>query len=145
MKLLLFCLLLLYPLPSLAQTPEKFSNYIAIQTTDSAAVAYRNMAGILQDMGYTISKSDKDLLTISTDLVGNGLPNAGKMMLSVYVRGQANAQIHLSGQFTAPGISTEPDRIVYRGMKGSPFMASWANMQKVAQAYPGGTLSFGKK
>lgn len=136
MKAFLFCLVTTCS-PAFAQTaPVKRANQIAVQVVDSGAIAWKRTAQILAARGYGIKASDKDLLSLTTE--PKHVRRVGNITLSVLVKGQT---VLLSGNFTVGAISTEVERITYRGMEGSPFMVAWKELEGVSSEL-GGTVSY---
>lgn len=136
MKTLLICCLLLFSAPVFAQSgPVKGANQIQVQLPDSGVVAWKRVAQVLSSRGYGIKASDKDLLTISTD--ARRIKRAGDVTLSAAVQG---TRVILSGGFSN-GVGATSERIAYRGMKGSPFMAAWEELEAVSREL-GGTSTY---
>lgn len=144
---LITTILLLAAIFSYAQniTPQKGDNVIIISTTDSAAVAYRKIAMLLQDSGYTLAKTDKELLSLSTEMLDNRFYGNGTMSIAAYVRGDENAKVYINGSLMVAAISRTSSPIEFRGMKGSPVKNAFDKMDEVAKAYPGGSVSYTKK
>ncbi|WP_324671043.1 hypothetical protein [Hymenobacter sp. GOD-10R] len=129
-------------------TPLKKANAILIETTDSATVAYRNMGRLLVTEGYTIAVSNADFATISTgDKPGkHGVLQAFTVLVTPM---KAGSQIILTGTFAdtnmgvlSPGVGYQRIPIANSGMKGSPVQNTWASLDALAKAYPGGKVLY---
>lgn len=159
MKHYLLAGLLLAAVPSIAQTappdgqeaaqPFKKANTLIIHTSDSVATAYRKLAGVLLNAGYTIDRNDKELGFLNT----KARPTAKKMAMQTLrasvVKTQTGADILLKGSYATPGLAAMSPWLMsgdteteYRGMKGSLIMSCWDELEKVAALYPGGRLAY---
>ena len=112
------------------------SNTIVVQLPDSGLVAWKAVSRALLSRGYAIKSSDKDLLTLTSDI--KPVKRAGDVVISANVEGR---KVFLYGTFNTHVIDETPTRIVFRGMKGSPFMLAWDELQGVAAAL-GGTATY---
>jgi hypothetical protein len=126
-------LFLLCPLWVFAQSAEPFkkANTIEVHTALTPAQAYKALANVLQDNGYSIVSSDATLGTISTDT------KAVKRIstkLNASVQGDSLAVVVLKGNFT---VGMGPSPIEYKGMNGSPVMLAWEELTAVARALKG--------
>jgi hypothetical protein len=132
MKTILTVLCLL-PLLVLGQATEPFkkATVIEIHTTLTPQQAYKSVAEALQDSGYGIASSDAVLLSISTNEKADRNITSH---LNITVRGDSLAVVVLKGTFTLSGFGTSP--IEYRGMKGSPVMLAWDQLEAVAKRLP---------
>jgi hypothetical protein len=129
----LLTLLCLLPVWVMGQASEPFkkASVIEIHTTLTPQQAYKAVALALQDSGYGIASSDATLLSIST----NGKTGRNIVSnLNTSVRGDSLAVIVLRGTFILSGFDASP--IEYRGMKGSPVMLAWDQLEAVAKRLP---------
>jgi hypothetical protein len=149
MKKILFILLLI-PFLSSAQSqsePFKFANTIIIQTQDSSHIALKKIAMILQESGYTISKLDKELQSLSTSMKPQ-TPNYYDLAVSCYAKGSNNAVIYLSGNYSLQVNYTGAivsDMVVFKGPSFGADKLAFKEMQKVANSYPNATLKYEKR
>jgi hypothetical protein len=158
MKYYLLAGLLMAAVPALAQKappagqeapqPFKKANTIIIHTTDSTTVAYKKIAGVLLGAGYTLDRADKELGFMNTKPRPTSTKNAVHTIRVAILPAQSGVDIQLKSSFATPTLAAispimagdmETD---FRGMKGSPIMASWDEMQKVAVLYSGGQLAY---
>jgi hypothetical protein len=139
MKIYLIIAFLLSSVLSFAQNPvPKKVNTIIITDTLSGADALKKLSLLLQDKGFTIDKSDKELLSITTG------PKPIKMcsvILNIYKR---DKQIFITGSFDAGVVSgmTIKDKISNTGMKGSMANNAWNEMNNLALAYGGSKIEY---
>lgn len=125
--------------------PEKRNNTIVLATSDDPATAMRKLVAILSDQGYGVQTVDKDLGILTT--TSKGFVH-GTLALNINVRSDSTTFIVLRGTVDSPeisfvgGLTGTAFNIEYRGMKGSPLMNAWGEMNKVALAYPSATVSY---
>jgi hypothetical protein len=148
-KLLLACLLLV-ACPAIAQKaiPTKGDNIIIISTPDSTKAAYVKVAALLLEAGYTIDRSDKELLFINTKFrpaPRYNMEHAPRVTIAATANG---SKISLRDAFVLPGaaavssIMAGQQEVVFRGGKTSTFMICWDELQKLASLYPAGNISY---
>jgi hypothetical protein len=127
-------LLLLCPLWVFAQSAEPFkkANTIEVHTALTPAQAYKALANVLQDNGYSIVSSDATLGTISTDK--KAFKNI-TTKLNTSVRGDSTAIVIIKGLFDVRDNDYTP--IEHRGANNSPYMRAWEQMASIAQALQG--------
>jgi hypothetical protein len=133
--LTILCLLPVWVLGQ-ANEPFKKASVIEIHTTLTPQQAYKAVALALQDSGYGIASSDATLGTISTDA------KAVKHVLTklnASVRGDSAAVIVIQGTLSALGTNSP---IIYKGMKGSPLMLAWDELETVARILPAASISY---
>lgn len=156
MKSLLLAVLLACSIPTLAQTvptvgqeagaPFKGANVVLIHSTDSASVAYDKVGRLLLSEGYALDKTDKGLGFIGTSYreVAKGRAQVALRFTVIPAPSgvviQGRAVMHMPAlQHTALNGDSPAE---YRGMKGSPMLATWEELNRVAAAYPGGQLAY---
>ena len=138
MKKTLIILLLFVPYICNCQIPKN-ANTIIITDTLNKAKLYSMATEILFNNGYGILNSDKEMGTITT----TDKPfSKGKIRLLLLVK---DNKIVIHGDYD-PGITIDLGgvsttfnwmRIENYGMKRSPNIAAWNEMQKVSDAIPG--------
>ena len=159
MKHYLLAGLILAAAPTLAQTapaagqeaptPFKKANTVIIHTTDSLGTAYKKLAGVLLNAGYTLDRNDKELGFLNT----KARPAANKVAMHTLrasvVKTPEGTDILLRGSYATPGLAAVSPWLMsgdteteYRGMKTSVVMSCWNELEKVAALYPGGRLSY---
>lgn len=141
MKQLILSLLLLLPLAVLAQSekPFKKASTIEVHTSLTKEQAYQQLAFAMQEAGYMIASSDAVLGSITSE------PMATKNIstrVNALVKGDSAAVIIIKGSFHVPGLDNTPSAIEYRGMKDSPFMRAWNQLETVARALPAATVTY---
>jgi hypothetical protein len=84
----------------------KGTNVITINTKDTVNIAFKKIAGIILDYGFTIANSDKELYYINTDFVTIG-SYTFKTKISVRLKPKTNGgtSIILKGESTNSGYS----------------------------------------
>lgn len=128
--------------------PEKRNNTIIIETTDDPQAAMRKIVSILSDQGYGIQTVDKDLGILTT--TNKGFVH-GTMTLNLSIRPDSVTRIVIRGTVDSPefsvigGLTGTAFNLEYRGMKGSPMMNAWEDMEKVAKAYPEAKVTYATK
>lgn len=138
MKILLAVLLALAARVAPAQAvPPAKANTIIVTLPDSGQVAWRRIAQALIDRGYSIKNSDKDLLLLTTE--GKQTGRAGAITVSVSLKG--NQATVRATQFLGSFGMMQVD---YRGMKGSPNLLGWQELEAAAKAF-GGTLAYTRR
>lgn len=126
--------LLLSPLLSFSQS--KGDTKIIITTPDSTGL-FNKVAMVLYESGYTLSKKDEALQFVSM----NKQTRWAHVTANALVKGNT---ITLSGIFEATiTVLDDPEPITYRGMKGSIFRTTFAELQAVADKI-GGQISYSK-
>jgi hypothetical protein len=88
---------------------------------------------LFQDNGYPIKSSDKDLLSITTDMYENHFYGNGFMGLSIYISGEESAKIYLTRQYAVPVVSSIPNKIDFRGTKASTARNAFDKMHEGAK------------
>ena len=159
MKHCLLAGLLLATIPALAQTAPpagqeatqafKKANTLIIHTSDSVTTAYRKLAGVLLNAGYTIDRNDKELGFLNTKARPTPNKTAMDTLRASVVKTQAGADILLKRSYATPGLAAISPWLMsgdteteYRGMRGSIVMSCWDELEKVAALYPGGRLAY---
>jgi hypothetical protein len=159
MKHYLLAACLLTAAPVIAQTvpaagqetaqPFKKANTVVIHTSDSLAVAYRKLAGVLLNAGYTIDRNDKELGFLNTKARPASNKAAMQTLRASVIKTQEGADILLKGSYSTPGLAavspffmSGDSETEYRGMKGSITMSCWNELEKVAALYPNGRLAY---
>jgi hypothetical protein len=156
-KVLLACLLLVN-CPVIAQTsppigqeatqPFKKANTIVITTQDSLNTAYKKFAQAILEAGYTIDRADKELYFINTKARPVGRMGLQESVQASLKPVSGSTMILLSGTFASPSMAAMSplmagdSKVEYKGMKGSPIMACWEELQRVAKLYQGGALTY---
>lgn len=129
MKLLF--VLLLFTLPINQDKPAKGTNIIYITTELADEDLYKRVGQLLLESGYTIAKSDRDFMQVQTDTRKIKGANAYPRLVVSVSKGKAK----VSGYFGS-SLDVDPsknsERITYRGMRGSPFMAAFDSMHEFA-------------
>jgi hypothetical protein len=153
MKHYLLAGLLLAAVPALAQTapvdaPFKGANTIVVHTSDSAAVAYKNIARILLDAGYTLDRADKELLFLNTKSKSAPRYNMMHIVRASIKPSGSGSDIQIKDAFTLPGaaavsaIMAGESETQFRGGQSSTYMICWNEMYRLAALYPNGKLSY---
>jgi hypothetical protein len=153
MKHLLLAGLLLASVPVLAQAPAaeapfKGANTIVVHTADSAATAYKKIAHILLDAGYTLDRADKDLLFLNTKSKSAPRYNMLHVVRASVKATASGADIQLKDAFTLPGaaavsaIMAGESETQYRGAQSSTYMVCWNELHRLAALYPSGKLGY---
>jgi hypothetical protein len=156
-KLLLACLLFA-TYPVMAQTssangqeasqPFKKANAVVITTPDSLDTAYKKIAQAILEAGYTIDRADKELHFINTKARPIARMGLQESLQASLKPGAGGSVILLSGTFASPSMAAMSplmagdSKVEYKGMKGSPIMACWEELQRVARLYQGGALTY---
>ena len=145
--LLLLCLLLPFagraqptPAPPAGQespTVFKRANLLVIHTPDSAKVALRKVAGLLQARGFSIDRLDYDLLSVST----KPKPFANSSQHTMQVLGVAEGgTVRLSatwhGQMGSISVD-EPAAFTNAASK-----RAFAELEETGKAYPGASVGY---
>jgi hypothetical protein len=113
-----------------SQIPEK-ANTITITLPDSAT-ANEKVLKVLASKDYTIKDANKTVINTAAKT----LKSNTRLSLTAKIKG---AEVALTGFIL---IATEGSkRIEYKGVKGTPFMNAWEEMDKVAKAL-GGKVSY---
>ena len=159
MKLYLLAVCLLSAAPVLAQavppngqevpTPFKKANTIIIHTTDSTGTAYKKLAGVLFNAGYTLDRNDRELGFLNTKARPAANKAAMQTLRASIIKTPEGADILLKGAYATPGLAAISPWLMsgdteteYRGMKTSIVMSCWNELEKVAALYPGGRLAY---
>jgi hypothetical protein len=138
MKATLIFILAVAPLlTTIGQEIPKKANTIIISTSLSKDQLYGRITEILFENGYGILNSDKSIATITTT---NKPIKAGAVKLNFLIK---DSKVSVRGDLY--GISIEingvtdngPSIVDFRGMKGSPALNAWNEMQKIADLIPG--------
>ena len=157
MKSFLFPALLCLAIPALAQAPAeqalpfKGANTITIHAPDSATVAYKKMAALLLEAGYSVAHATPALLSLNTEPQAAPRYNMMHQIRMAVAAGPGETLIRLSDAFTLPGAAAVSAAMAgtstteYRGGNASTFMICWKELQRVAQLYPNTTLSYSKR
>jgi hypothetical protein len=128
--------------------PAKGANVIIIVTSDSAKAAYNKLATILLTSGYTLDRADKELLFVNTKpkpAPRYNMEHAPRASINAIPTG---SKILLRDSFTLPGAAAVAafmagqQEVVYRGGKGSTFMVCWAELERIANLYPGARIEY---
>jgi hypothetical protein len=126
--------LLLCPFLSFAQS--KGDTKIIITAPDSTGL-FNKVALALYEKGFSLLQKDQPLQMIATEKVTKWT----HIKANAFVKGN---QVTLSGSFDhlfTVAVDFEP--IVYRGMKGSAYRTTFAELQAIADAI-GGEIRYGK-
>lgn len=138
-QLLVFLVFLLVGYAAQAQVPVKRANTILVTLPDSSEAAWKHVARVLVEKGYTIKDANKDLLLISTDL--RSTKTAAELGLTASVSGRV---VTLRGKMLVRALGPGLDDVEYRGMNNSLFMSCWQQMHEVATAL-GGTVTYERR
>mgnify|MGYP007116967009 CR=1 FL=1 len=124
------------------------TNIIIIHTELNAESAYKKVAQILQNRGYTFRSTDETLKSISTEFTGVsqrwGVDNTF-VRVGANVQGESNSKIAVRGWWkTLENEDTETGQTVKKfGQNGSPARNAWKEMYQVANSL-GDSLSYQK-
>lgn len=130
--------------------PFKGANVILVSTSDSAAVAYKKIAAAILGAGYTIDRADKELGFISTKPRPTPKLNGLHAIRIAIMPMPAGASIQLRSSFSMPGAAAVSPimagelETTFRGSNGSLFMICWNELQRLAQSYPNGQITYTK-
>jgi hypothetical protein len=131
MKLLL---LLLCPLFSFAQSKGDTK---IIVTTDSTGL-FNKVAMVLYESGYSLAQKDEALKFMASN---EKILRWANVKVNALVKGN---EVILSGVFDpVVSVITDPEPIVYRGMKGSIYRTTFAELQAIADKI-GGQIRYSK-
>ena len=158
MKKMLLAAMLLIAGPALAQTtlsngneatqPFKSANAVVIHASENLDSAYKKIAQAILEAGYTIDRADKELYFVNTKAKPLGRMGLQESLQASLKSTAEGTIITLTGSFSSPSLaavsplSAGDSRAEYRGMKGSPIMACWEELQRVASLYSGGTITY---
>jgi hypothetical protein len=124
------------------------TNTILVQTNLDAKSAYKKVARILQNRGYTFRSTDETLKSISTEFRGisqrYGVDNTF-VRIGANVQGESNSKVSIRGWYkTFVNEDTETGQTVKKfGQNGSPTRKAWKEIYQVAKSI-GDSLSFQK-
>lgn len=128
--------------------PMEHANAIHIYTDHEGETAYRTIAQILTDEGFSISSSDPTLLNISTEWRDSERSN-GDMFFGTGYRMKVNASVRegeqkfvkLTAQFD-PAVS---DATVKNQGSGSTYtQRAWQALIALAEKYPEGQIMYAR-
>jgi hypothetical protein len=132
MKLLMALLLL--PILSFAQSKGDTK---IIVTTDSTGL-FNKVAMILYESGYSLAQKDEALKFMASN---EKILRWANVKVNALVKGN---EVILSGVFDpVVSVITDPEPIVYRGMKGSIYRTTFAELQAIADKI-GGQIRYSK-
>ena len=137
--------------PAEQPAPFKGANTILIHTPDSAAAAYKKMAAVLLEAGYSVANATPALLSLNTEPQAAPRYNMLHQLRMAVAAAPTGSVIHLSDTFTLPGaaavsaIMAGSSSTEYRGGPSSTFMVCWNEFQRVAALYPAGLLTYTKR
>lgn len=158
MKHYLLAGLLLAAAPTLAQTappagqeaaaPFKKANVILLRANDSAAVAFKKIESSLLAAGYGIDKKDRDALFLSTPAKSLDGKVFLKLRLVVTPENQG-CVVAMRGVYswvTATTLMAHLENrelpVEFIGGENSPTKKAWQEIVRIAQSYPGATLTY---
>ena len=124
------------------------TNTTIVETEMDAATAYRTVAQILLNRGYTFHSTDETLKSISTEFKGISQRwgvDYTFVRIGVNIQGESNAKAIVRGWYkTIENKSDETgQRIRKYGQNGSPVRDAWLELYNVATKI-GGVLKFEK-
>jgi hypothetical protein len=129
-----------------AQSPTKGDNVIKIQTSDSTRTALKKLAAVLTQHGYTVEKLDTEFNTLRTNPKNiEGRWIKPQLTLSVFATPGANATLSISGASVANLDGAVSYAMKYMEGANRPERMCFLDASSVAQAYPNGKVSYGKK
>ena len=138
MKTTFLTLLFLIPLFCFAQIPKK-ANTIIITGNLTQDESFKQVTGILFESGYGILSSDNNIGTITTTEKSIKRATTRFTFLikdkKVLIRGQFN--INITTNYGGVSSPSDWSDIQYFGMNGSPSMAAWNEMLKIAEMISG--------
>jgi hypothetical protein len=139
-----------------ASDPMEKADTIWIETTDDSETAYRKIAQLISDQGFSISNSDATLMVINTDLYqpeesfGESLSSGGmEMKITASIRNNDGTWIKLNGSYnTAPQgnliVATKDNEIRNEGSKNTAPKRAWNILNEIAAKYSPGELYFSR-
>ena len=123
------------------------ANVIHIYTDLEKEEAYKTIAQVLTDEGFTISSSDPMLMNITTDWRNADRSNSDlffgggyEMKVNASVRSNERNYIKLTSQFS-PAVSDA--RSINTGRGGYP-QRSWDTLKALAQKFPNGDIMYAR-
>lgn len=129
-KILLYFLLISFSV--FAQEIPKNSRAIIITVSESdPEKIYKSLAAHLIDNGYTIEKSDKDLLYINTER--KVVKYAWEVRISATIK---DNKIKFTGKQFLPGFDDSENQIRYYGVKGAMYKTCFDEVDRVARTFP---------
>ena len=116
----------------------KGSNIITLNTSDTINVAFKKIANIILDYGFTIANSDKDLYFLNTDFVSfGGYTFKTKLNIRVKENEGGVTSITLKGEAINFNISFTPANYHRKDVPNRAF----AHMLSIALKYENAVIS----
>jgi hypothetical protein len=138
MKRLFTILALLISFAAMAQQePPKGANWIIISTKDSSHVAFKKLALLLQDAGYSLEQADRELGSIATGYKPQS-PNDYNMALIANIREGETTTIRLQGKWKFDGAMSKTELTGLAINKGVSFHVNrlaFDAVRKLAESY----------
>lgn len=135
--------------------PEKIATGFLINTSDDPETAYRKIAGMLSDRGYTLAATDPVLYSITTDwrelgghsirlrtLIRESTAGCTLQCTSISVRGDYNLSVNVGKALLGSAMRDDPSSpIEERGMRDSPARKAWVEMETFVAGYASGVVA----
>lgn len=126
-----------------ATQPFKGCTMLIVETQDDYPTAFKNLKMSFVRQGFHITHSDEQTNSVTGEMT---VKRAGNIVVSAAVFDEG---IFFNGNFdTGIGIriynvsKTGAEPIECRGMKGSPMMIAFQQMESIAKSYPGGRIIY---
>lgn len=127
------------------ETETRRATGLVIHTSDDADTAYRRLAGLLVDRGYSLAETDNVLYSITTDwrATSRGQVRVRAMVregegVGVTIRGDVVLNINVGKSLLGQEAREDaPTPISEVGMKGSPAREAWEELEAIAASYGG--------
>lgn len=113
---------------------------VIVYTNDSIEDAYRKVANILTDRGYSIVGSDATLGLLRTDFLR--IAGGPYLSLDISIRKSQTTQIWIRGKSSSSPNGTNPTDVLSEGSSSTGRFLTWPEMKNVAQAYGGIDITY---
>lgn len=129
--------------------PPKLVNVAVVQTADTVKAAYHRMGQVLVKAGYDLNEANYDTEKLQGTLayittIDRNLPARPDVRValqaSVLAAPGGGTAIELRGTYTLDGLHRLP--ITNRGGTGSLPAATWVELERVADLFPAGTITY---
>lgn len=133
-------------------SPMERADAIWIYTDDAPEDAYRKIAQLITDKGFTITSSDAVLMNISTEYkqldesFGDFLAGSKvSVSINASVREQQQTAIKLTGKFKHSGqYGSSDNEVRNQGGRGSYTARGWELISSIASEYHGASLAYSR-
>lgn len=126
--------------------PQKGDNIILVQTQDSATVALKKLGQLFVAQGFTVERYEPQLnsLVLSPKTLPSTL--SPTLLARATASSGPNSTLRLFGEYQVRVLGKPVNDIVeIKGSEKGVPISGYRALQKVAIAYPGGTVSYGKQ